>query len=123
MPKQNPEQVIRVGNMTNSTIVGGDHKGDIIHTSSSPNRNTMDFVKLTEELTQLRKAMKEVNVEDDHDISIGEVRKAEQASQNQDLPSVLAHLKAAGIWALEIATKIGVSVAADAIKQAIGLKS
>jgi hypothetical protein len=39
-----------------------------------------------------------------------------------DRVGALGKLAAAGKWAVDVATKIGVSVAADAIKVVIGLK-
>ncbi len=35
-------------------------------------------------------------------------------------PLVLQHLKNAGKWALDVATKIGVSVASEALKKSLG---
>jgi hypothetical protein len=57
-----------------------------------------------------------------HDISIAEIAKAEDAGKNGDTAGLLHHLKAAGKWAAEIASKIGVSIASKAIEDAIGMK-
>ena len=44
---------------------------------------------------------------------------ADAAAAKGDGSAMLRHLKAAGTWALGIAEKIGVNVAAEAIKQAL----
>src|ERR1700722_5108669 len=46
------------------------------------------------------------------------VARAQQANR----PTPIARLKAAGNWAFETATKIGVSVAAEALKNALGMR-
>jgi hypothetical protein len=46
---------------------------------------------------------------------------AEKAATEGDGPKALQYLKAAGKWAQEAATKIGVEVAAAAIKSAMGV--
>jgi hypothetical protein len=42
---------------------------------------------------------------------------AEKAASQGDGPTVLQHLKTAGKWTLGVAEKIGVAVAAEAIKR------
>lgn len=53
--------------------------------------------------------------------AVAEVEAARTAAVDEDKPGVLAHLKAAGSWVLEIAKEAGVAVAEAAMKQAIGL--
>lgn len=79
--------------------------------------------QLAAELAELRKALrKERDPEDSqHDIELGAVAQAEQAASRGDQQGALSHLKAVGKWCLDVATKIGVSLATDAIKQATGL--
>lgn len=72
------------------------------------------------ELTSLRAAMKEKSTEPEHDIAVAEVATAEVAASKGDGPKVMEHLARAGRWALSIATAIGTTVAAAAIKTAIG---
>lgn len=80
-----------------------------------------DLEKLADELSILRLAMKEKSTQPDHDIAIGEVSYAENAAREGDGPKSLEHLKKAGSWAFDIATKIGVTVAATALKLSLGL--
>jgi hypothetical protein len=51
--------------------------------------------------------------------AIGAVADAEEAAGKGDGPATLGYLKTAGKWTLRIAEKIGVAVAAEAIKWAI----
>jgi hypothetical protein len=83
------------------------------------NQSNIDLPRLAEELTQLRAAMKqETEGTREHDKEIVAVADAEETAINGDGPTALGHLKAAGTWALGVAEKIGVSVAAEAIKRA-----
>jgi hypothetical protein len=86
------------------------------------NEIEINFSQLAPQLNTLRLAMKENATDADHDVAIAEVAKAEQAAKKSDKATVLEHLKAAGNWAAEIATKIGVSVASKAIESAMGIK-
>jgi hypothetical protein len=47
--------------------------------------------------------------------------KAEEAARQGDEASALEKLESVGKWCLDVATKIGVSLATDAIKQSTGL--
>jgi hypothetical protein len=49
------------------------------------------------------------------------VAAAEKTSQEGRASATLEHLKAAGLWALDTAQKIGVEIAAAAIKASLGL--
>ena len=81
--------------------------------------NSIDLSLLVNELSMLRKAMKKSATELEHDIAISEVAKAEQAAQGKDSRKLAESLKSAGNWALDIATKIGTSLAVEAIKQSL----
>lgn len=81
----------------------------------------IDLDKLAQDLSKLRQAMHAEPDSVDKDIALGEVAKAEAAAQKKDGPTALAHLKSAGKWALDVATKIGVSVATAALKSSLGL--
>lgn len=83
---------------------------------------TMKISQLGDELNQLRNAMKKEAIETEHDIAISDIAKAEQAAKNKDIYKITEHLKSAGKWALEIATKIGVPVATEALKKAIEIE-
>jgi uncharacterized protein YjbI with pentapeptide repeats len=84
------------------------------------NQGALDLPRLAEELARLRAAMKqETEGTAEQDEAIGEVAKAEKAAGQGDDRTMLQHLKAAGKWTLGIAEKIGVAVAAEAIKRAM----
>jgi hypothetical protein len=81
--------------------------------------NSIDLATLAGELSELRTAMKGRAEEADHDETIGATASAEKAARQGDGPSVLARLKDAGTWALDIAKEVGKAVAVEAIKTAI----
>ncbi len=54
-------------------------------------------------------------------IAIGEVAKAENAIELKDDKSTYEHLKSAGKWALDAATQVGASLAAEVIKKSMGI--
>jgi hypothetical protein len=83
---------------------------------------SIDLTRLAVELAALCQAMSAEAKEADQFIAIGEIAKAEKAAETKDSPKVAEHLKSAGKWALDTATKIGVSVAAKAIEQSLGMK-
>lgn len=83
---------------------------------------SMDLSELAAELSTLRKAMRGEATEPEHDIAISEVAKAEQAAKAKDSSKVAQSLRGAGKWALDVATKIGTSLATEAIKESIGQK-
>lgn len=82
---------------------------------------SVDFAELASQLNKLRQALKEEAQADVHDIAIGKVAEAEQAAKAGDDSKVAEYLKAAGQWALDVALKIGVPVAVDALKKALGI--
>jgi len=81
----------------------------------------VDLDALAAQLATLRAAMREEPDDPDRDIIIGNVAQAEKAARQHDPGPVAEHLRAAGKWAVGIAEKIGVGVAAAAIKAAIGI--
>ena len=83
--------------------------------------SNIDLKKLSHELAQLRPALRDAASEPEHDIAIGEVAAAEKAAQEGNGPKALGHLKKAGKWTFDIATKIGTGVATAALKVALGL--
>ena len=82
----------------------------------------MDLSELAGELATLRRAMKGGATEPEHDAAVGEIAKAEQAAKAQDSSKVAESLKAAGKWALDAATKIGTTLASEALKESLGMK-
>lgn len=83
--------------------------------------SSTDLSVLANELAQLRTNLKGQSTEPDHDVAVGEIASAEVAAQKRDGPTAMKHLARAGKWALDVATKIGVPVAAEALKKAMGL--
>jgi len=82
-------------------------------------KDSIDLAKLAEELIQLRTALKEEAVEVEHDVAVSEVGQALIEAKAGNGSKVMGHLKAAGKWAFDTATKIGTSVAADMIKKSM----
>lgn len=79
----------------------------------------INLAPLSGELATLRKAMREEAVEPAHDRALVEIGKAEEAAIDGDGPKVLKHLRTAGKWALDVATKIGMTLAVEAIQKAL----
>jgi hypothetical protein len=82
---------------------------------------SIDLTSLSAELERLRHASKGEAKTADHDASVGHIALAEGAAKRKDGPGTLAHLAKAGKWSLGIAEKIGVPIAAAAIKAGLGL--
>jgi hypothetical protein len=55
----------------------------------------------------------------EHDEALGAVASAEKAAKQGDGPKALEYLKAAGKWAMDVATKIGTALAVEAMKQSM----
>ena len=82
-------------------------------------RDGSDLDSLASDLASLRSAMRSESETAEHDVALGEVAKAESAASSGDGPTTLKHLRNAGQWALDVATKIGIATAVNAIKQAM----
>jgi hypothetical protein len=78
---------------------------------------SIDLSKLAGELAQLRREMRARADEADHDEAVGAVASAEKGYG----PLSLDKLRSAGKWALEVATDISTTIAAEAIKKSMGL--
>ena len=81
----------------------------------------IDLAKLAVELSAVRTAMRKEATEPEHDVALGAIASAEQAAKQKDGPKVMEYLATAGKWAFDVATKIGTSVAAEAIKATLGV--
>jgi hypothetical protein len=81
----------------------------------------IDLPELADELSQLRKELKEKATNDGHYQEIAEIAEAEIAAKEGKGPKVLEHLKNAGKWTLSVAEKIGTSLATSALKSVLGL--
>lgn len=110
------------GDSISATV--GDHNtgvavGKNINQIWNEKQKDLDLPTLAGELSTLRMTMKETAVEPEHDIAVGEVAAAESAAKGGDGPTALQHLKNAGQWALDIAVRLAVPVATEAIKSAL----
>lgn len=111
-----------VGDVNDGIVVFGPNSGTIQKNSGQGDQTArLNLSRLADELAQLRSAMRAEATTDDHDVSLGNIAKAEKAARSNDQASVLEHLKAAGRWALDVATKIGVTLATETLKKSLGL--
>lgn len=81
----------------------------------------IDLGKLADELALLRKAMERDAVAPGEKLATGAVAAAEECARQKDGPKAVEYLKTAGKWTLSIAEKIGVELAKEALKGALGL--
>ena len=81
----------------------------------------VNLSQLADELSKLRQAMKAEATEAEQDIAVSDIARAEQAAKGKDSSKVAEYLQSAGKWTLEIASKIGVPIAVEALKQATGI--
>jgi hypothetical protein len=88
---------------------------------SNQTLGSIDMTVLASELSRLRTEARKEATEPEHDIAVSEIAKAEQAAKEGQGSKVMQHLKLAGNWALDVATKIGTGVALEAIKKSTGL--
>jgi hypothetical protein len=81
-----------------------------------------DLRELAEQLGSLRlELLKEAQTPEQY-IAIGAVASAETEAKQANGPKALEYLSKTGTWVLDVATKIGITVAAAAIKESIGIK-
>lgn len=83
------------------------------------NRNEINLPALAAELLKLRLKLRDEATETEHYSSMGEIASAESCAKKGDGPGALEYLSKAGKWALDIAEKIGVPVATEALKIAV----
>lgn len=81
----------------------------------------IDLKLLADELAKLQQAMKGEAHQAEQYASLSHVAAAELEAKKGDGPKTLEYLAKAGNWALEIASKITVSMASEALKKAMGL--
>jgi hypothetical protein len=83
---------------------------------------SIDLVALATELATLRVEIAKMQDSSPQAmLAAGEIVRAEIAAGEKDTPKVLGHLKAAGQWALDAATKVGTTIVAEVIKKSMGL--
>jgi hypothetical protein len=83
--------------------------------------NNINLVELANQLTVLREAMVAEAKQAGHYTAVAEVASAEEEAKKGNGPEVLKYLSKAGQWALEIASKIAVPIASEAIKKSMGM--
>jgi hypothetical protein len=81
----------------------------------------IDLLELTAELRFLKQAMSSEAQDTNQFEAVAAISAAEDAAKKGDGAAIVAKLRTAGSWAFETATKIGVSLAAEALKKAMGL--
>jgi hypothetical protein len=101
--------------------IGGDANVHHFTQMWNESSNKIDLAQLAEQLLTLRRALKKKATTAEHDASIGAIAAAELAVRNGDGSTALQHLAGAGRWTLDVATKIGTTLASELIKKALGL--
>jgi hypothetical protein len=110
-------------NVSNSVVgVIGDQAQNVTVTQAWNNvGQRIDLVRLADELRRLHEAMEREANQASQKLAVGAVAAAEQSAINKDGPKVLEYLKTGGKWALDVAEKIGLDLAKEALKAALGL--
>jgi hypothetical protein len=85
------------------------------------NSAQIDLSRLAADLATLRAAMRSEATEPEHDQALGAIASAETAAKEGNGAKALEYLKGGGKWAMDVATKIGVAVAAGAIRTSLGM--
>lgn len=98
----------------------GDHASSSNNVFNQWNQSGGDLKQLAKDLATLRAELGKQATQPDQFEAAAAVAKAEAAAEKGDGPTVFEHLKKAGSWALGIATSIGIPVAIEALKKAIG---
>lgn len=94
-------------------------EGNVFSQRWSELESQVNLGELASELATLRAELRKSASSLEEDQAIANIGSAENAAKQKDGPSALKFLKAAGEWALDVATKIGTTVAAKAIENAI----
>jgi hypothetical protein len=110
-------------NVGQAGAVGPHSQADHVYMSqgSTPSYDELDLEKLCQELEILRLELKKQAKTSEHDIAIGAIASAEIEVKRGDRSKAKEYLKQAGMWAFDVATKIGVGVAIAALKYALGI--
>jgi hypothetical protein len=82
--------------------------------------NEIDLTQLASELRALRPRLAEAAMSAEHQVAIGQIGAAAQAAEAGDGPKALEYLKAAGKWAFDAASQVGIGVAIAAAKSHLG---
>ena len=81
----------------------------------------VDLAVLAQELGRLRTEMRGNATTPEQDDAVAAVGKAETAAAKGDRNAIAEHLKSAGKWAFDIASKIGVNLATSVLKGTLGI--
>ncbi len=100
---------------------GAKAEGNTFNQLWDQSQSSIDLPVLAKELHKLQEQMKSEASDPEHWIALGNVGKAEQAANEGNGPKALEHLKSAGKWGLDVATKIGAEVAVAAAKYGLGV--
>lgn len=103
-----------VGNVTQVSQSGGQLYANWSQSGGNLGALAQDLAKLKAELGAQAK-------DAEHFEAAAAIAKAEDAANKNDGAGVFGYLKNAGKWALETATKIGTTVAVEALKKALGM--
>jgi len=103
---------------TQAGVVGPNAKVDTINLQQVADTR-VSLNDLADSLAILRTNLRDKAKSAEEDISLGAVASAEDAARKGDEAGVQLHLKRAGQWALDVAQKICIPVAVDAIKAAL----
>ncbi len=79
-----------------------------------------DWSALTQELEKLKDQLAEEAKTPVQEQAAADLGAAAEAARAGNRPKMIKYLKKAGVWALDTATKIGTSVAAEVIKKTLG---
>jgi hypothetical protein len=82
-----------------------------------------DTAKLVDELDAVRQELVRIAGRASDYEAVAAIEHAREAGERGDSQSLLAHLRKAGVWALEAAKGLGLSVAEAALTQALGVGS
>jgi hypothetical protein len=80
-----------------------------------------NLTALAQDLAKLKTELGAQAKDAEHFEAAAAIAKAEDAAKNNDGPTVFDYLKKAGNWALDTATKIGTTVAVEALKKSLGM--
>jgi hypothetical protein len=116
---------IRIGDTYNARGVGAvgpsANASNFTINQTWQNLQNHDTRLLARDLVLLRAELKKQAVDAEQDITVAGVAAAQLAAQKGDGPAAISHLARVGKWALDVATSIGATVAAAAIKAAMGI--
>jgi hypothetical protein len=92
-------------------------QGVEINQEVAQTNESFDMQVLAKELGKLRQELLQQAKEPEQVVMASEVAQAEMAAKDGDESKTLEHLKKAGDWVLDIAAKIGVPLAIEALKR------